>query len=148
MASKVPGLLDALAARLLTVPGVATVYRALEGAPIPETDNGDLPAIYLRLIADTVEAVQQDKAKVAIQLALELFFAPDEDTPIDNQAADWGWALRAALAIEDPRALSVALRLDPATGIELQGASYHYPQQPGETASVRQPLVLRLIENY
>lgn len=148
MPSKIPGILDALAARLGTVVGVAAVYRVLEGAPLPAEDAADLPAIHMRLISDGVEEARQEKAKIAVQIAVELFFVPEEGEPTDNQAVAWVWAIRHALALADPRNLSAALRADPGNGIELQSASYHYPQQPGETASVRQPLVLRCVENY
>jgi hypothetical protein len=148
MSSKIPAILDALAARLATVPGVTSVYRALEGAPLPAEDAGDLPAIYLRLLSDTVEDTQAGKAKIANQIAAELFFVPSDNEPIDNQAVAWAWQIRHALNIADPRALSASLRDNPGIGIEIQSASYHYPQQPSEIASVRQPLVLRCIENY
>ena len=148
MPSKVPAILDALAARLATIPGIAAVYRVLEGAPLPDEDAADLPAIYMRLISNSVEETRTDKAKVAIQVALELFFVPEESKPTDNQAAAWGWAIRHALALADPKTMSAALRTDPGNGIELQSASYHYPQQLGETASVRQPLILRCVEDY
>lgn len=148
MPSKIPAILDALAARLATVPGIAAVYRVLEGAPLPDEDAADLPAIYFRLISDAFESAQQAKARIAVQVAVELFFVPGAAIPMDAQAAEWVWKIRHALAQGENHSLAELLRADPAPGIAFSGASYHYPQQLGETASVRQPLALRCVENY
>lgn len=150
MASKIPAILDELAARLATVPGIAAVYSVLEGAPLPVEDDADLPAIHLRLVSDEIESTQPTRAKkVAIQVAVELFFLPSESSSPTAVAAAWVWEIRhALLAADEDRPFGGLLRADPAAGIDVQGASYNYPQQLGDMASVRQPLVLRLVETY
>ncbi len=150
MASKIPAILDELATRLATVPGVAAVYSVLDGAPLPAKNDADLPAIHLRLVSDAIESTQPTLAKkVAIQIAVELFFLPSESSSLTAVAAAWIWEIRhALLAVAEDLPFYGLLRADPAAGIDVQGASYHYPQQLGDMASVRQPLLLRLVETY
>ncbi len=148
MASKLPEILDRTAELLAGIPGVKQVYRILGGDPLPDEDDADLPAVYMRLLADTIEDIRSDKAKVAAQIAIELFFVPDDSSAVDSQAVAWAWEIRKAFFSADPTAYEALLRANPAQGIETQGASYQYPQQQGGIASVRHPITLRCVENY
>ncbi len=145
MATKVPAILDVLAARMASISGIVSVYRLLDGRPLQTEDDDDLPAGVIRLVGDTPESWRGGDMRVALNVYTEIFMIADA-VAVDAQLAGWLYALRAALNISEDKPFNGLLRADNA--IELQPASYVYPDQPGDYAMVRQPLILRLVENY
>ncbi len=145
MATKVPAILDVLAARMASISGIVSVYRLLDGRPLQTEDDDDLPAAVVRLVGDTAESWRGGDMRVALNVYTEIFMIADA-VAVDAQLAGWLYALRAALNLSEDKPFNGLLRADNA--IELQPASYVYPDQPGDYAMVRQPLILRLVENY
>lgn len=145
MATKVPAILDKLAARISTMSGMMSVYRLLDGRPLQTEDDDDLPSAVIRLVGDTPESWRGGDMRVALNVYIEIFMIADA-VAVDAQLAGWLYALRAALNLSEDKPFGGLLRAD--NGVELQPASYAYPDQPGDYAMVRQPLILRLVENY
>lgn len=145
MASKIPDILDELETRIRSIPGLVSVYRALDGRPLQTETDDDLPSGVIRLLGDTLESNIGKNTRIALNAFVEIFIVADT-VDVDAQLAQWLYKMRVALNLSEVKPFNGLLRADAA--IELQPSSYIYPEQPGEYAMVRQPLVLRLVENY
>lgn len=145
MVSKVPAILDELETRVQSVAGIVSVYRLLDGRPLQSDTDDDLPAAVIRLVGNSPESSVGKNHRIALDISIELFVVADA-THVESQLTEWLYKLRAALNLSESKPFGGLLRAD--TGIEFQAAAYVYPDQPGDYAMVRQPLVLRLVENY
>lgn len=145
MASKIPAILDELETRIQSIPGIVSVYRLLDGRPLQTETDDDLPSAVIRMLSDTLESNIGKNTRIALNVFIEIFIVADT-VHVDEQLANWLYKMRVALNLSEAKPFNGLLRVD--TAIELQAASYVYPDQPGDYAMVRQPLVLRLVENY
>lgn len=143
MSSKVPEILDALQARLQTV---APVYRALEGRALPISPKPTFPLIALRLGEDQAGTKIIAASVTTLALVIEGAVAEKENVFIDAELANLLWGIRTALVdIDETTPLS---KLIHSGGLQFSTAIYGYPESGSQYAIVRQPITIRLTEDY